>query len=238
MTQHTDLIERLRDGYDGVSGVFENDVITNMASTMANAANALEAQAREIAGLQAARMAYAREFPFDAEGEPDVGSIHQNIRAMKAEIAELKAQLAATAKNAFEAMPHDIPRRMKREICVNAAWSGSMVSRMYTELRKAFTGDPYKANEDLDAALLEIERLRKDTERPSVDYVFGKPPKYSLSYTDERDFCLAASPLIGAAYVIGNDAAERINKSPWGRKTFGTVTATIHDAAMPQKGQP
>lgn len=97
----------------------------------------------------------------------------------------------------------------------------------------------YKAAaEALKEQAVEIERLRKDAERPSVDYVFGKPPKYSLSYTDERDFCLAASPLIGAAYVIGNDAAERINKGPWGRKTFGTVTATIHDAAMPQKAQP
>lgn len=98
--------------------------------------------------------------------------------------------------------------------------------------------DAYAAAEALEAQAREIEGLRKDAERPSVDYVFGKPPKYSLSYTDERDFCLAASPLIGATYVIGNDAAERINKSPWGRKTFGTVTATIHDAAMPQKGQP
>ena len=70
--------------------------------------------------------------------------------------------LEATAKNAFEAMPHDIPRRMKDAICEETGWSGSMVSRMYTELRKAFTGEPYKANEDLDAALLEIERLRKD----------------------------------------------------------------------------
>lgn len=68
--------------------------------------------------------------------------------------------LEATAKNAFEAMPHDIPQRMKDAICEETGWSGSMVSRMYTELRKAFTGEPYKANEDLDAALLEIEALK------------------------------------------------------------------------------
>lgn len=73
--------------------------------------------------------------------------------------------LEAAAKNAFEAMPHDIPQRMKDAICEETGWSGSMVSRMYTELRKAFTGEPYKANEDLDAALLEVERLRKDAER-------------------------------------------------------------------------
>lgn len=84
------------------------------------------------------------------------------LEAQAREISELKAQLAATAKNAFEAMPHDIPRRMKDAICEETGWSGSMVSRMYTELRKAFTGEPYRANEDLDSALLEIELLRKD----------------------------------------------------------------------------
>jgi hypothetical protein len=89
--------------------------------------------------------------------------------------------LEATAKNAFEAMPHDIPRRMKREICVNAAWSGSMVSRMYTELRKAFTGEPYKANEDLDAALLEIERLRKDAER--LDWLESSSESHGFCHT-------------------------------------------------------
>jgi hypothetical protein len=68
------------------------------------------------------------------------------------------AALESTAKNAFEAMPHDIPQRMKDAICEETGWSGSMVSRMYTELRKAFTREPYKANEDLDAALTEIGR--------------------------------------------------------------------------------
>ena len=93
--------------------------------------------------------------------------------------------LEATAKNAFDAMPHDIPQRMKDAICEETGWSGSMVSRMYTELRKAFTGEPYKANEDLDAALLEIERLRKDAERyawlrekPGADLKYG-PEQYT-----------------------------------------------------------
>lgn len=34
--------------------------------------------------LAAARYAYASEFALDKEGQPDVGSIHQNIRALKA----------------------------------------------------------------------------------------------------------------------------------------------------------
>lgn len=73
--------------------------------------------------------------------------------------------LEVATKNAFEAMPPDIPKRMKDAICDRTGWSGSMVSRMYTELRKDFTGEPYKGNEDLDAALAECERLRKDAER-------------------------------------------------------------------------
>lgn len=113
MTQHTDLIERLR--YEPTASQYLSlaDLIASLHEDRKNAANALE----------------------------------------------------ATAKNAFEAMPHDIPQRMKDAICEETGWSGSMVSRMYTEMRKAFTGEPYKANEDLDAARLEVARLRKDADR-------------------------------------------------------------------------
>jgi len=45
----------------------------------------------ELAGMEAQRMAYAREFSLTAEGEPDTGNIHANIRAMKAELAACKA---------------------------------------------------------------------------------------------------------------------------------------------------
>ena len=33
--------------------------------------------------LEAVRLAYANEFPLNSEGEPDVGSIHHNIRELK-----------------------------------------------------------------------------------------------------------------------------------------------------------
>lgn len=116
-----------------------------------------------LIGLAETAHSYYEGSSFDAVAKAAFkDALSDALEAQAREIAELKAQLAATAKNAFEAMPHDIPLRMKREICVSAAWSGSMVSRMYTELRKAFTGEPYKANEDLDAALLEIEVLRND----------------------------------------------------------------------------
>ena len=46
---------------------------------------------QERDGLRAARLAYASEFALDAEGYPDIGSVHQNIRALKVENAALLA---------------------------------------------------------------------------------------------------------------------------------------------------
>lgn len=37
----------------------------------------------KLAEHKAARIAYASEFPLDADGEPDVGNIHANIRKLK-----------------------------------------------------------------------------------------------------------------------------------------------------------
>lgn len=100
MTQHTDLIDRLRASSE--DGLTPDDAYA--------AAEALEAQSREIAGLRAARMAYASEFPLDGEGEPDVGSIHQNIRAMKAEIERLRKDAALVAARERERMDKDAQR--------------------------------------------------------------------------------------------------------------------------------
>ena len=44
----------------------------------------------EVSGLRAARIAYAGEFPLNADGDPDVGSIHANIRAMKQRVKVLE----------------------------------------------------------------------------------------------------------------------------------------------------
>jgi hypothetical protein len=46
---------------------------------------------RELAEHKAARIAYANEFPPDAEGDPDVGSIHANIRSLKRDLADRRA---------------------------------------------------------------------------------------------------------------------------------------------------
>lgn len=54
---------------------------------------ALAESRAEVSGLRAARMAYASEFPLNADGEPDVGNVHANIRALKARAERLAAAL-------------------------------------------------------------------------------------------------------------------------------------------------
>jgi uncharacterized protein YeaC (DUF1315 family) len=63
----------------------------------------LRREVQHSAGLKAARIAYASEFKPDANGDPDVGNIHANIRKLKAEVGKLQRKLAAEAeKNAEE----------------------------------------------------------------------------------------------------------------------------------------
>ncbi|UJH75009.1 helix-turn-helix domain-containing protein (plasmid) [Burkholderia cenocepacia] len=50
------------------------------------AADAIDLLLAEVEGLRAARIAYANEFTPDDEGLPNVGSIHENIRKLKAEL--------------------------------------------------------------------------------------------------------------------------------------------------------
>ena len=55
------------------------------------AARTIRSQVAEIEGMRAQRIAYASEFPLDNEGMSDVGSIHRNIRSLKAEIERLNS---------------------------------------------------------------------------------------------------------------------------------------------------
>jgi len=64
----------------------------------------IEQQASRIAGLEAARIAYASEFPPDAEGLPDVGNIHANIRLLKSDLAALRSDIEAQIQLTREAM--------------------------------------------------------------------------------------------------------------------------------------
>lgn len=64
---------------DGLYADYASDVAKRYASA------ALSAVTAERDGLAAARMAYANEFAPDENGDPDVGNVHANIRALKAE---------------------------------------------------------------------------------------------------------------------------------------------------------
>lgn len=70
-------------------------VIDAVAEARANADELVEQRAGRLSELEAARHAYASEFPLNADGEPDVGNIHQNIRALLQRLAELEAELAS-----------------------------------------------------------------------------------------------------------------------------------------------
>jgi len=71
-----------------VAGWVSEPLVKESDATQARAD--LEAK---LSAHKAARIAYASEFPLNSEGEPDVGSIHQNIRALKAENQRLRESL-------------------------------------------------------------------------------------------------------------------------------------------------
>ena len=67
-----------------LSGGRKDDHEAGLSERM-NAIRALIAERNE---WQASRIAYANEFPLNADGEPDVVNIHANIRSLKAQLAE------------------------------------------------------------------------------------------------------------------------------------------------------
>ncbi len=72
-------------------------------SQSAHTTPAADADAKRLAELEAALFAYASEFPLNADGEPDVGSIHENIRKLKKQVAT--SELCAAAPNSSELEP-------------------------------------------------------------------------------------------------------------------------------------
>ena len=67
-----------------LSGGKKDDHEAGLSGRM-NAIRALIAERNE---WQASRIAYANEFPLNADGEPDVVNVHANIRSLKAQLAE------------------------------------------------------------------------------------------------------------------------------------------------------
>ena len=84
-------------------------------------------------GLNAARFAYASEFGLDEEGQPDVGSIHQNIRALKAERDQLREAIKKQSnavtlfqKVASENARHSADANLLREADLSTAEAKSV----------------------------------------------------------------------------------------------------------------
>lgn len=74
---------------------------------------ALSAVTAERDGLAAARMAYANEFAPDENGDPDVGNVHANIRALKAERDRLLSD-NASLRGSCKALGEE-NKQLKRE---------------------------------------------------------------------------------------------------------------------------
>ncbi|KCV50337.1 hypothetical protein ACLRAE_19715 [Bordetella bronchiseptica] len=78
-----------------------------------------------IRGLEAARFAYASEFAPDENGDPDVGSIHANIRKLKAELANARnaalEEVAAAVENHQRARRQWIPESLWGRLSGEAA---------------------------------------------------------------------------------------------------------------------
>ena len=73
-------------------------------------------QAR-IAELEAARFAYASEFAPTPDGDPDVGIIHANIRALKTLVASLHTQMESVGAGGMEPLRKAV--EAEREMCAN-----------------------------------------------------------------------------------------------------------------------
>jgi DNA repair exonuclease SbcCD ATPase subunit len=56
----------------------------------------------DVAELRAARIAYASEFPATADGDPDTGNIHANIRSLKARAERLEDALREAKELIYE----------------------------------------------------------------------------------------------------------------------------------------
>ncbi len=87
--------------------------IFQMARDLDRVTAALSAVTAERDGLAAARMAYANEFAPDENGDPDVGNVHANIRALKAERDRLLSD-NASLRGSCKALGEE-NKQLKRE---------------------------------------------------------------------------------------------------------------------------
>ena len=150
MNDYNELIERLT----GSAG--------DQECLYSDAKNAIEALQSRIGELCAARIAYASEFAPDAEGLPDTGSIHANIRAMKARVAELESRLEISPL-------HNVDGIMARDATIKL--QDDRIFELERRLREAEDkktaggGSPLKRLQTLSSRVAELEAERAEREK-------------------------------------------------------------------------
>jgi hypothetical protein len=87
----------------------------------------LDASQARVAELEAARFSYAKEFPPDDPGDPDVGSIHENIR-------KLKEQAVSARSTAMEVAYQTALAAWEK--CDNSAEVGSTILKALHDLNR------------------------------------------------------------------------------------------------------
>jgi hypothetical protein len=103
------------------------------------AADAIDLLLAEVEGLRAARIAYANEFAPDAEGLPDTGNIHANIRKLKAEL-----EAAAADKRRLDFLD-SLNARLNEHYGTTFGWklilSPNIVRLLSGNHRRGYVGD-------------------------------------------------------------------------------------------------
>lgn len=101
------------------------DNAVGLVLAILSAAPQASAEDVRIRGVEAARFAYASEFAPDENGDPDVGSIHANIRKLKAELANARnavlEEVAAAVENHQRAGRQWIPESLWGRLSGEAA---------------------------------------------------------------------------------------------------------------------
>jgi len=166
----------------------------------AEAAGMIRRQHARIAELEAARFAYASEFEPNSDGYPDVGSIHANIRALKAKLASI----GAGGVQALSAAPEAIAKlRHLYQNMVNGAVRDTASAKRIAEGLLA-------------PAIEALERATPPAEQPQPHYshlhdadaVHGKRLSVYSKPTAEQQAAPKAAPGVGNSGFDHKTAAD------------------------------
>lgn len=146
-----------------------------------------------VAQLEAARIAYASEFPLNADGEPDVGNIHANIRAMNARLA---AQPVAASAAGLEGLTDGRIDAIAKKY---AGMGGVEDYRAFAREVLATQSAKQGAHADLHNAIMNIPCKRADSEFMNAEHRM-------LYKNGHRDARHAAAELATATQVAQESA--------------------------------